>query len=136
MRRELTIATCLLFVAACGGGSQTTRVALSLYGGNISAGQTTCDSNAFGTAYLSIPGSKVTVTDQAGVIVGSTTVPTSGTVTSGTSPLGTPGLMCTFTFDVTVSDAPTFYTFQIGNMKGPTFSHDEMVANGWSVTLG
>jgi uncharacterized coiled-coil protein SlyX len=67
----------------------------------------------------------VTVTDEAGAIV-------------GTSPLGqgvkTNNTTCVFPFSLEVTEA-RFYTFSVGNLGEVTYSYEEMEASGWEVSL-
>lgn len=95
------------------------------------------------TAYLDLQGSKVTVTDQAGKIVGSSTlrapstgemIPHASTGDSLTDALWTNS--CVFIFDMPVSTDATFYTVTIGNHVGPTYSKADLESSNWSPTMG
>jgi len=97
-----------------------------------------------------IPGEQLTVTDEGGVILGYAVVPSTGTVVA--APGSTPGSTsssgpipggsasatgsCSFDMPIGVADGARSYTFTVGDISGPTVSHDALAAAGWSESFG
>ena len=74
------------------------------------------------------PGTNITVKDEKGTLLDTASL---GQGTGSTT-------SCTFTFALTVPDSAKFYTFETGSRGEISFSHDDMVGQGWTVgiTLG
>lgn len=67
---------------------------------------------------------EVTVKDETGKLL----------ATSNLGPGTATGYInCHFEFSIKVPDAVKFCTFEVGRRGDLSFSHDEMVANGWTV---
>jgi hypothetical protein len=116
-------------------GPQGVRVVLTVPLGFYDTFPETCDADIFGTRYLSLPGSQVTVKDDTGAIIALGRVPSVGKV------VDRPGndifkKNCEFTFDVSVDRGKNFYTFEISDFGGPTLSRDDLEAAGWVAYMG
>ena len=131
MRRAAAlVVACLLTLAACGGSGETQLVGtvtlLDADGSGIEAGVSDGSTYCTGIGgYSNIhPGAEVMVLDGSGAIVGV------GDLSRGD---GTT-VLCIFGFTVPVKQAD-FYTIEIARRAGPTYSHDELVADEWTVSL-
>ena len=101
-------------------------------GGNYG---TTCSVSDFGTAYLSLPGSRVTVKDQTGAVIGAGNVPDSGSVKPR---LNDPMFKqnCVFTLQMDIARDAKFYTFTVGPLGDITLSNAEIAGAGWVAAVG
>lgn len=90
-----------------------------------------------------VPGTKVTITNQSGDIVGATTLtrPASGGLVPHTPAAGADLLgslwdkSCVYAFEAPIQGEATFFTVKIGSREGPTVSRSEMDAKGWNFAL-
>ena len=128
----LAVAVIVVVVLVLSGVLKTPLTTHAVSGTFVIKGDTTSISVSGGTCsgdggYSDIqPGQPLTVKDEKGTILDATTLGTgSGTAFTG----------CTFDFTVHVPDAAQFYVFTMGRRGDVTFSHADMVANGWTVGL-
>ncbi len=75
------------------------------------------------------PGLPVTVADQAGAVVGVSSLGSGVVVLDAEK-----SMMCVFPFDVDVTEAP-FYQISIGSRQGPIYSLADMQSMNWSVAF-
>lgn len=149
----LAIVTVSALAAACGGGSNATATpspspspsptpavhhiigqlgllttSLGLLSTNVtSAGSAGSGGCKGASGYDDIAeGASITAKDQAGTIVGATTL--------GPGEIAGTTNACSFQFAMDVTPA-TFYTFAIGHRGGPTYSTADLDGKGWMVSL-
>ena len=117
-------------------GLKTVTVNLSVPPGEHGPMGSSCDQSNFGTLYMGVPGSKVSVTDEKGTLTGSASVPSAGVISTRPNADALFDVNCTFTFTVEVGSDARFYTFKVGTIDGPTFSNADMQAANWTVSMG
>jgi hypothetical protein len=96
----------------------------------------TCGVSDFGTAYVELPGSRVTVKDQAGAVIGVGNIPASGQVKVRPNADAFFKQNCVFTLPMDVKRDAKFYTFSVGPLGDITLSQAEIAAAGWTATVG
>jgi hypothetical protein len=106
-------------------GGHTVKGTFELNGGFDSVAATTTGCEGKG-GYGDIgPGTPVTVKNEKGELLDTTSL---GTGTGGT-------YTCSFTFMLKVPDTAKFYTFEVGRRGEISNSHEDMVASGWTAGL-
>jgi hypothetical protein len=131
--------------SGCGGGisggggpsGQSVAVTVKAGAGENAGVGTSCGDANFGTMFMGLPGTQLTVKNEGGTTVGVGRIPTSGTVQSRATPGGPFGVFtedCVFAFEVKLDGEAKFYTFDLGTRFGSwTMSKDEVLSQGWKV---
>jgi hypothetical protein len=98
---------------------------------------TSCGDSYFGTRYSGLPGSLVTVSNEAGLLVGVGQIPASGVIASrpNASAAGTPTVDCAFTFTVPLDGAARFYRIDLGSFGSTTISASDLEAHRYALDL-
>jgi hypothetical protein len=158
MRQRLTgvwIGGVLISVlAACSGGgssvtpspspspsaaAQSLEMTVKAGAGQNAGVGTPCGDANFGTLFLGLPGTQVTIKNEAGVTVGLGQVPTSGVIAKRATPGGPLGLFtedCVFTFTVRLDGEAKFYKFDFGDRFGSySLSASDLQRQDYKVTF-
>lgn len=151
--RKTVVAGAMLFalaLAACNNGPGATvaptaagptaaKITLKAGAGENGGPGTSCGSSNFGTAFFDLPGTQVTITNEAGVTVGIGDVPATGLIVKRDQPAGPYGIFtedCVFTFTVALDGDAKFYKIDFGEKFGSRqVSKTELETNNGDVTL-
>ena len=106
-------------------GPAAINITLKAGAGENSGPGSSCGAANFGTAFFDLPGTQVTVTNEAGVTVGIGSVPQTGKIATLNPPEGPYGIFteaCVFTFSIPLDGDAKFYKVDFGSSSDPTRS--------------
>lgn len=120
-------------------GPAAINVTLKAGAGENSGPGSSCGTNNFGTLFFDLPGTQVTVTNEAGVTVGIGNVPQTGKIVKRDQPAGPYGIFtedCVFTFSIALDGAAKFYKIDFGSKFGShQVSATDLVARSGTLVL-
>lgn len=118
------IAAALVGIVLIGGGNRTEHIegSFSLIDGAFMSQANGSPCRGSGGYSDISPGLQVRASDDTGRLIASSTLE-GGRVD---------GITCVFTFELRDVPHSSYYTFEVGRRGEMSYSHDEMVANGWN----
>lgn len=137
-------------LTACGGpgapaasptpaGPTAINMTVKAGAGENSGPGSSCGAANFGTAFFDLPGTQVTVTNEAGVTVGIQTVPQTGKIVKLDPPEGPYGIFteaCVFAFAIALDGDAKFYKIDFGSKFGSQqISRTDLEAQNGSMVI-